>query len=464
MSPAFLLSPFKPALQFLPSSFSQRHPTISPRSRPATSPPRFQMNIAVVTDGGITSPLGFKAAGYTAGFKPSGQPDLALVVTHDNRPVPTAAVFTTNLVRAAPVLLSEAHLQKSASHMAAVLINAGQANAATGDIGLQDALQSAIILADALSVPVHNIFICSTGVIGRRIDMDKMAAAIPHAVASTSSSKEAGIAASVAITTTDLTHKQVAFTDVIDGKTVTVGGMCKGSGMIHPSMATMLAVVTCDAHVDPDLWQYMLKRAVNKSFNAITVDGDTSTNDVVCALAGGLSGVTVTSADEENGRQLEALLTRTCEYLAKTVARDGEGATVLLEIHALGAESDEEAMLVAKAVASSSLVKAAVFGRDPNWGRIAAAAGRSGASFDQTDLKISLGNYVLMDEGKPLDFDENAASQYMHEKANAAKDDYLSEKDTIVISLSVGDGPGSAIAWGCDLSYKYVEINAEYTT
>lgn len=417
-----------------------------------------------ISDGGITSPKGFKAAGYTAGFKPSGQPDLALLTTSDNKPVPTAAVFTTSLVRAAPVLISVDHLRRSSGYAAAVLLNSGQANAATGDGGFSDAITSSKRLAEELSVAPHNIILCSTGVIGRRMDINKMTSAIPKIVSSVSDSQDAGTAAAIAITTTDLVHKQIAFSETIAGVEVTVGGMCKGSGMIHPDMATMLAVVTCDADVPVSVWQPMLKRAVEKSFNAITVDGDTSTNDVVCALAGGQSGLTVTSASSPEAARLESLLTQTCVYLAKSVARDGEGATVLLEVSVTGAASDEDAMRIAKTVASSSLVKSAIFGRDPNWGRIAAAAGRAGAQFDANALDVSIGPYLLMKNGTPLEFDRKAASDYMKEKASASKEDYLSDKDTVLVSVSIGDGFGSAKAWGCDLSYKYVEINAEYTT
>lgn len=450
------------AFQFSPVYTSFRRPNL--HSVKSTLKPLLPRMVVQLPNGGVTSPKGFKAAGYTAGFKPSGQPDLALVSTQDNQPVPTAAVFTTNLVRAAPVTLSEAHMNKSSHHIAAVMLNAGQANAATGEAGLQDAMLSAVLLADELAINTHNVLICSTGVIGHRINMSKMRAAVPKLVTMADETLEAGIAAADAITTTDLVRKHVAFQDEIAGHTVTVGGMCKGSGMIHPSMATMLAVITCDADVIPSVWQSMLKRAVDKSFNAITVDGDTSTNDVVCAMASGQSGLSISSETCAEAVMLEKLLTKVCEFLAKSVARDGEGATVLLQIDVSGADSDEEAMLVAKAVASSSLVKSAVFGHDPNWGRIAAAAGRSGASFDQTSLKIFIGAHQLMDNGTPLEFDAKAASKYMSDKSTAPKDAYLTERDTVVISVQIGNGSGSATAWGCDLSYKYVEINAEYTT
>lgn len=422
------------------------------------------MAITSLPEGGVTSPAGFKAASYTAGFKTSKLPDLALVITDDERPVTAAAVFTTSLVRAAPIRVCVDHMHLSDGKMTAILLNSGQANAATGDSGLADARTTASALAQKVGIKAHNIFLCSTGVIGRRIDMNKMTAAIPKIINLVSDDDAAGTAAAIAITTTDLIHKQVAFTDVIAGKKITVGGMCKGSGMIHPDMATMLAVVTCDADATSAVWQPMLKRAVDKSFNAITVDGDTSTNDVVCALAGPRSGLVVSDPKSPEAAQLETLLTMTCMHLAKSIARDGEGATVLVEVAVTGSADDKDAMLIAKTVASSSLVKSAIFGRDPNWGRIAAAAGRANASFDPDVMKICIGSHVLMENGTPLPFDEKAASDYMRDKASVSKEDYLSDKDTIVISVQVGKGPGEAKAWGCDLSYKYVEINAEYTT
>jgi glutamate N-acetyltransferase/amino-acid N-acetyltransferase len=236
--------------------------------------------------------------------------------------------------------------------------------------------------------------------------------------------------------------------------------MAKGSGMIHPNMATMLAFVTCDAAVSPQLWQEMLSRAGDRTFNQITVDGDTSTNDSLFALANGQSRTPAITQWGPEAEKLEAMLTEVCTHLAKAIARDGEGATCLIEVTVSGAPDEAAARAVAKTIAGSALTKSAIFGRDPNWGRIAGAAGRAGVKFDQNNLRIQLGDIVLMENGQPLAFDRVAAHNYL--KA-AAEGEYL-KTDTVAIGVSIGDGPGSAKAWGCDLSYDYVKINAEYTT
>lgn len=451
-------------LAFQASSFTSLRPT-QPRGLLLCHHNRSSWRMATeISQGGITTPRGFKAAGYTAGFKTSGQPDLAVVLSDDNQPMNAAALFTKNMVRAAPVDLSEANWKRSGGKVSAIVLNSGQANAGTGVEGHDDAITTAAVTADLVGCDPSNIFLCSTGKIGERFDLQCMRSALPKIMASTSQEISAGTDAARAIMTTDLKMKQVAYTDTIAGKKVTVGGMCKGSGMIHPEMATMLGVVTCDAGVDQEVWQGMLKRAVDKSFNVITVDGDTSTNDVVCALCKDASGVVVNDSGSIQAQQLEELLTKTCIHLAKMIARDGEGATVLLEINVTGAENDEDARTIARTVAGSSLMKAAIFGHDPNWGRIAAAAGRAKAKLDPKQLRIAIGDHLLMDKGNPIPFDAAAASDYMAKKSKAGEEHYLSENDTVVISVQVGNGPGTGIAWGCDLSYKYVEINAEYST
>ncbi len=408
-----------------------------------------------VISGSVTAPRGYRAAGITAGLKPSGLPDLALIVS-DVEAI-AAGVFTTSVVRAAPIDYCRQRLL--AKHSArAILCNAGQANAATGDQGWADAVESALLLAEALNIPAESILLASTGVIGQRIKMDALRAGIPKLVAA--ASETGGDAAAGAIITTDLVPKSIALETMIDGRPVRMGGIAKGSGMIHPNMATMLAFVTCDAAVSTSLWQEMLSRAADKSFNQITVDGDTSTNDTLIALANGQSrtpAITEMGADAE---KLEAMLTEVCQYLARAIARDGEGATCLIEVQVTGAHTDEDARKVARTIAGSSLAKSAVFGRDPNWGRIAAAAGRAGVHFDQQDLRIQLGDFLLMENGQPLPFDRAAASNYLKTAAAGA---YLKE-DTVLIAVSIGNGSGSGKAWGCDLSYDYVKINAEYTT
>jgi glutamate N-acetyltransferase/amino-acid N-acetyltransferase len=438
--------------------------------------------------GGVTAPRGYRAAGITAGLKPSGLPDLALILS-DVEAI-AAGVFTTSHVRAAPVDYCRQHLQAKASARA-ILCNAGQANAATGEQGWRDALESAQALGKALNIPADSILLASTGVIGQRIRMDALLSGIPNLVAA--ASETGSDSAAQAIITTDLVTKSIALETTIDDRPVRVGGICKGSGMIHPNMATLLAFVTCDAAVSTSLWQQMLSRAADKSFNQITVDGDTSTNDTLIALANGQSRTAAITEMGPEAEKLEGMLTAVCQHLAKAIARDGEGATCLIEVDVQGAPDDKAARQIAKTIVGSSLVKSAVFGRDPNWGRIAAAAGRAGVPFEQENLRIQLGDIQLMDAGQPLAFDRAAASAYLKQAAanasgskelistNMSNDLSVMEEgqpvalerstasvqrvdNPVIIAVSVGNGPGSGKAWGCDLSYDYVKINAEYTT
>ena len=408
-----------------------------------------------VIEGGVTAPKGYRAAGITAGLKPSGLPDLALIVSDVD--AIAAGIFTTSQVRAACVDYCRDVLAEN-STVRAILVNAGQANAATGTAGRQDADECAQRLADALGITPGEVLLASTGVIGKRIAMDPMRTGIPQVVAALSDT--GGPVASKAILTTDLVVKSIALETEIGGRPVRVGGMSKGSGMIHPNMATMLAFVTCDAAVSPQLWQEMLSRAGDRTFNQITVDGDTSTNDSLFALANGQSRTPAITQWGPDAEKLEAMLTEVCAHLAKAIARDGEGATCLVEVTVSGAADEASAQKVAKTIAGSSLVKSALFGRDPNWGRIAGAAGRAGVRFDQNDLRIQLGEFLLMEQGQPKPFDHIAANGYLKETAEG---EYM-KTDTVEIKVGIGDGPGEAKAWGCDLSYDYVRINAEYTT
>ncbi|NER46265.1 MAG: bifunctional ornithine acetyltransferase/N-acetylglutamate synthase [Symploca sp. SIO1B1] len=405
--------------------------------------------------GSVTAPRGYKAAGIAAGMKPSGLPDLALIVSDVD--AIAAGVFTTSQVRAACVDYCRQRLQAKASARA-ILCNAGQANAATGEQGWKDALESAQALGKELNIPAESILLASTGVIGQRIRMDALLSGIPELVATASDNNSEAVAK--AIITTDLVTKSIALETTIDDRPVRIGGISKGSGMIHPNMATMLAFVTCDAAVSPSLWQQMLSRAANKSFNQITVDGDTSTNDTLIALANGESRTSAITEMGAAAEKLEAMLTEVCQHLAKAIARDGEGATCLIEVAVTGAPDDQAARQIAKTIVGSSLVKSAIFGRDPNWGRIAGAAGRAGVPFEQENLRIQLGDLVMMENGQPLAFNRGDASAYLKQAAMGA---YLKE-DTVLISVSVGNGVGTGKAWGCDLSYDYVRINAEYTT
>ncbi|GAV62525.1 ArgJ domain-containing protein [Cephalotus follicularis] len=405
--------------------------------------------------GGVTAAEGFRAAGIYGGLRAKGEkPDLALVTCDVD--ATSAGAFTTNVVAAAPVVYCKKSLDVSETARA-VLINAGQANAATGVAGYQDVIECANTAAKLLHMKPEDVLVESTGVIGQRIKKEALLNSLPRLVTSLSPSTEGADSAAVAITTTDLVSKSVAVESQVGGTTVRIGGMAKGSGMIHPNMATMLSVITTDALVQSHVWRKMVQIAVNRSFNQITVDGDTSTNDTVIALASGLSGSTrISSTNCYEAIQLQTCLDAVMQGLAKAIAWDGEGATCLIEVMVAGAGSETEAAKIARSVASSSLVKAAVYGRDPNWGRIAAAAGYAGISFHPNKLRISLGDILLMDSGQPLPFDRAAASNFLRKAGET--------HGTVGIHISVGDGSGSAQAWGCDLSYDYVKINAEYTT
>ncbi|WP_216912360.1 MULTISPECIES: bifunctional glutamate N-acetyltransferase/amino-acid acetyltransferase ArgJ [unclassified Synechococcus] len=400
--------------------------------------------------GGVTAPEGFLAAAVTAGLKASGRPDLSLLLA----PVGAvcAGTFTTSLVRAACVDLCAERLAACGGHARAVLTNSGQANACTGERGLADSLRATAELAGRLGLAPDEVLICSTGVIGVPIPMEVLVAGLDPLVAALG--PEGGGAAAEAILTTDLVAKEIALEAQLGGRRVRIGGMAKGSGMIHPDMATMLGYLTCDAGVPADVWRAMVRRAVDRSFNAITVDGDTSTNDTYLAFAAG------EPLGPEHFEALEAGLTAVSQHLARAIARDGEGATCLIEVRVEGAADEAGARAIARTVAGSSLVKCAVHGRDPNWGRIVAAAGRAGVPFDPQAVALWLGEYQLMAAGQPLAFDRPAASAYLKARAAGA---YL-EDDTVAIRLRVGEGPGSGTAWGCDLSDQYVRINADYTT
>ncbi len=402
------------------------------------------------TPGGVTAPKGFLAAGITAGLKASGKADLSLVVAPPG--AVCAGTFTTSVVRAACVDLCADRLAATGGRARAVLTNSGQANACTGDRGLVDSLRATGSLAQRLGLDDDEVLICSTGVIGVPIPMEILLAGLDPLVAALS--PEGGDGAARAILTTDLIDKQIAFEADLGGRRVRIGGMAKGSGMIHPAMATMLAVLSCDAGVPAEVWQAMVKRAVDRSFNAITVDGDTSTNDCFLAFAAG------EPLNPKYFDALEAGLTQVASWLGRAIARDGEGATCLIEVQVSGTAGDAEAITVARTVCGSSLVKCAVHGRDPNWGRILAAAGRSGVAFDPGAVALWLGDHQLMAAGQPLPFDRPAASGYIRDRAAAA---YLQD-DTVLIRLGVGTGPGQGRAWGCDLSDQYIRINADYTT
>jgi glutamate N-acetyltransferase/amino-acid N-acetyltransferase len=400
--------------------------------------------------GGITAPQGFRAAGITAGLKPSGNPDLALLLAPEG--AVCAGTYTTSLVRAACVDLCAERLAQGGGRARAVLINSGQANACTGERGLRDSLRATAVLAERLGVAPEQVLICSTGVIGVPIPMDTLEAGLAPLVEALSD--QGGAAAARAILTTDLIDKQIALEADLGGRRVRIGGMAKGSGMIHPDMATMLGYLSCDAGLPAAPWQALVRRAVDRSFNAITVDGDTSTNDTFLAFAAG------ESLPEAHWPELERGVTAAAQHLARAIARDGEGATCLLAVRVEGTADDAGARRIARTVCGSALVKCAVHGRDPNWGRIVAAAGRAGVPFDPTAVALWLGDHQLMEHGQPLAFDRPAASRYLRDRAAGT---YLRD-DSVEIRLRLGDGPGMGIAWGCDLSDQYIRINADYTT
>ena len=394
-----------------------------------------------LVSGGVTSPQGFQASGIAAGLKPSGKLDMALWLAPEQ--AVCAGSFTTSVVRAACVDLCAERLAATGGQARAVLINSGQANACTGDRGLIDSQRATQALADQLGLDAEALLICSTGVIGVPIPMPKLLAGLDPLVAALSAT--GGEAAATAILTTDLVSKQVALEAELGGRRVRIGGIAKGSGMIHPDMATMLGFFSCDAGLDPSIWKAMVGQAVQRSFNAITVDGDTSTNDTVLAFAAG------DPLDSVHHAALEQGLTEAMQHLAKAIARDGEGATCLIEVQVEGALDEPSAQRVARTIVGSSLVKTAVHGRDPNWGRIVAAAGRSGVPFDPEQVALWIGPHQLMQSGQPLSFDPEAASRVLR-------------SETVQIRIQLGDGPGNGLAWGCDLSDQYVRINADYTT
>ncbi|MDI6631965.1 MAG: bifunctional glutamate N-acetyltransferase/amino-acid acetyltransferase ArgJ [Bacillota bacterium] len=395
-------------------------------------------------EGGVTAPGGFLASGVAAGIKKTKK-DLALLFS--TVLAAAAGVFTTNRVKAAPLLVTAARLEKGVAQ--AVVVNSGNANACNGPEGYADALAMGRAAAQALNLPEELVLVSSTGVIGQRLPLEKIEAALPAAAAALDAGGH--LAAAEAILTTDTVVKEAAVRFSLGGSTCTIGGMAKGSGMIHPNMATMLAFLTTDVAIKPELLRRALKEAVDASFNMITVDGDTSTNDMVVVLANGRAQNPEINADGPDYAAFVQALTAVAAELAKKVARDGEGATCLIEVRVKGARSDADARLAARAIAASNLVKAAVFGRDANWGRILCAAGYSGAVFDPGKVDIFLGAEQVAADGAGLAFYEERASAEL-------------ERDPVVITVNFKEGEGAAVAWGCDLTYDYVRINASYRT
>jgi glutamate N-acetyltransferase / amino-acid N-acetyltransferase len=392
--------------------------------------------------GGVTAPQGYMASGVAAGIKEKG-PDLAVVFSSQS--ASAAGVFTMNQVQAAPVLLSKDSLKSSHGRARGVLINSGCANACTGERGMHDAALSAQCLASHLNVDPSQILVASTGVIGSFLPMPKLLKGIASAVSALNS--QGGLAAARAIMTTDTREKSFAIEGRISGKAVRIGGMAKGAGMIHPNVATMLSVITTDVQLPPRELSRMLRRSADQSFNCLTVDGDTSTNDTVLLLANGASGAA--ASDKRALLFFEKGLTAMCERLAKSIAFDGEGATKSVEILVRGAADFEAARKVAKAIANSSLVKTAIYGEELNWGRILCAAGYSGVTFDPQKIALNLNGIPIFRSGSPV-------------QATRARAERAMKNRDLQIEVVLDRGRSEARVWTCDLSRKYVDINASY--
>ncbi len=393
---------------------------------------------------GITAPLGFQAAGIHCGIKKPNLLDLALCVSDVSGPI--AGVFTKNRVVAAPVLLDRHHLRFRRGR--AIIVNSGNANACTGEQGLVAAKRMASAVAEQLSISAHQVFVGSTGVIGRVLPIDRITAIVPALI--TRLSVAGGDHAAQAILTTDLRPKTVARQAKIGGRVVTIGGMAKGSGMIHPNMATMLAYLTTDAAIAPTALQHALRSAVDQSFNCITVDGDTSTNDTVLCLANGLAKNRPLQQGSKSYRDFERLLTDTAQELALMICRDGEGVTKVVTIRVQGAATTTAAKRVAATIATSNLVKTALFGEDANWGRVMAALGRSGVAITPDKVTVRFDDIVMVQRGVGMGLEaEKKIAQVFKQKE-------------FTVTVQLGQGHAHAHMWTTDLSYDYVRINASY--
>lgn len=394
--------------------------------------------------GGITAPRGFRACGIHCGVK-RARPDLALIVS-DVRAA-SAGVFTTNLVKAAPVLVSMEHLRSGWSR--AIVVVSGNANACTGPRGLDDSRAMAAVTAAELGLSPEEVVVACTGVIGVPMPIEKVCDGIRSAasVLGAAGSREAA----EAILTTDRSVKEVALSTEIGGNIVRFAGIAKGSGMIHPNMATMLAFMTTDAAIAPPMLRRALARSVDRSFHTITVDGDTSTNDMAVVLASGLAGNPLITGEGEGFDAFSEALDEVSRRLAAMIVRDGEGATKFVRVEVFGADTEEDARRIARTIASSSLVKTAVFGADPNWGRILAAAGRAGVHLDPERVDVYVGDVLVARRGAAVSFDRGRAKREL-------------TSDEVVLGVHLNAGNASATALTCDLTYEYVKINASYTS
>lgn len=401
-------------------------------------------------DSGVTAAIGFQAAGGSAGIKKGNVKDMALL--YSIVPCVAAGTFTTNIVKAAPVKWDQ-HIVYDCEAAQAVVCNSGVANACTGEEGYRCCRETAKMAAEVLKIPEDSVLVASTGVIGQQIPMDKIIEGVKMLAPLLSNSREAASLAAQAIMTTDTRQKEVAVSVEIGGKTVTVGGMCKGSGMIHPNMCTMLSFLTTDADISKEMLQEALSEVVKDTYNMVSVDGDTSTNDTVLLLANGLAGNPVINKKDGDYQKFLEALYEVNTILAKKIAGDGEGATALFEVKITGAQSREQAAALAKSVITSNLTKAAIFGHDANWGRILCAMGYSGANFDPEKVDLffesAAGRLQIIENGVAVDYSEEEATAI------------LSEAEVTAIA-DLKQGKAEATAWGCDLTYDYVKINADY--
>ncbi len=403
-----------------------------------------------IITGGVATAKGFEAAGYEAGVKYENRKDMALV--YSTQPCAVAGVFTSNVAKAAPVRWDK-NVVTNSPYAQAVIVNTGIANAGTGTAGYNCCRQTAECVAQALDIPLDSVLVASTGVIGMQIPMEKIAAGVEKLAGLKEPGTEAGTIAAKSILTTDTVSKEAAVQFAVDGRTVTVGGMCKGSGMIHPNMSTMLGFITTDLNISKELLQEALSMDVQDTFNMVSIDGDTSTNDTLLALANGMAGNEKIINKDDNYYKFVEALHYINETLAKKMAGDGEGATALFEAKVVHAATKEEAKLLSKSVICSSLTKAAIFGHDANWGRILCALGNAGVIFDPEKIDIFF-------EGKDSAIQickDGVAAEYSEEEATKI----LSEPEVrVLVDMKMGDA--QACAWGCDLTYDYVKINADY--
>jgi glutamate N-acetyltransferase/amino-acid N-acetyltransferase len=399
--------------------------------------------IKLIEDGNILTPEGFQTGAVAAGIRYT---KLDLGVIYSEKPASSAAVYTTNQFQAAPIKVTKESIAAEGL-LQAVIVNSGIANACTGRQGYEDALKMRALTAEKFGLKETQVAVASTGVIGECLNMEKVEQGI--AQLTLGKRKEDAEAFQTAIMTTDLVMKSCCYSAVIDGKTVYLGGAAKGSGMIHPNMATMLAFLTTDANISSENLSLALKKVIDETFNQITVDGDTSTNDMVLVMANGMAENHPLSPEHPEWNTFVQLLAKGCESLAKQIAKDGEGATKLVEVEVNGAMNDTEARSVAKQIIGSNLVKTAIFGADANWGRIISAIGQSNAQLNPDTVDIAIGPIKMLENSEPCRFSEEEALEYL-------KGDFVK----ITVDLHVGEGTGKA--WGCDLSYDYVKINASY--